>query len=489
MNSLGIKIPLLPGAVPENLPPIISGTNRGAETPYKAPGLRHASSTLLGNNTPVISPSNVTVSVAPTSSMSVAPALSVPVPVPVAPGQASLWTRMYYGDATKRFISAFERKDEKEMERAIRQGADIKKARPYEYMEPLAWAAGEGYLGIVRFLLDRGANMKDKYAALQAACFNGSKEKQSVEIARLLIDRGVDVSKHVTFFITATRTMYLDLMSLLLERGADVNAASTDDGETALMEACQYGRAEVVRFLLERGADVNAVKKDGFTPLMLACSNGHYSQWQRQYCYVARLLLEKGADVNAQQGNGKHISTPGWTSLMWACARGHLDLVSLLLEKGADVNNVAGDGQTALILTLLFKETGWGVREARELIRLQKLSEGVVAVFEEEEDTIGVKTAIVRLLLAKGVTVNNVTSHGLTALEVAATFYSTSMYTATLDDFERVKLLCSAGAEPLKRKVLIYDKEIEEFLKTSCHKRAHPNFLHEGGKFSRRKRA
>ena len=69
------------------------------------------------------------------------------------------------------------------------------------------------------------------------------------------------------------------------------------------MLACQGGHLEVVRLLLERGAAVDAKDGDmGETPLMKACYNGHVE--------AARLLLEKSADVNVADMHGQ-------TSLMF----------------------------------------------------------------------------------------------------------------------------------------------------------------------------
>jgi ankyrin repeat protein len=57
---------------------------------------------------------------------------------------------------------------------------------------------------------------------------------------------------------------------------------------TAFMWASQNGNQEIVRLLLQRGALVNAMRAlCGRTPLMFASKNGHVA--------TVRLLLEHGA--------------------------------------------------------------------------------------------------------------------------------------------------------------------------------------------------
>jgi len=57
---------------------------------------------------------------------------------------------------------------------------------------------------------------------------------------------------------------------LLLDRGADVSTAE-NDGTTPLIWATKNGHVTVARLLLDRGADAES---DGKTPLILAEENG-----------------------------------------------------------------------------------------------------------------------------------------------------------------------------------------------------------------------
>ena len=76
------------------------------------------------------------------------------------------------------------------------------------------------------------------------------------------------------------------VMDVLLDGGADVNAVS-EDGSSPLYYAAKYSSLMFLRKLLEAGADPNLKRKDGSTPLRLAI--------QRDEPDYALALLEAGA--------------------------------------------------------------------------------------------------------------------------------------------------------------------------------------------------
>jgi ankyrin repeat protein len=94
--------------------------------------------------------------------------------------------------------------------------------------------------------------------------------------------------KHEEFF-AAARKGDVAAVKAFLDAGVDVNS-KTRYGATALSYACDKGHVEVVRLLVERGADVNV--KDTFygeVPLGWALSHGHVQ--------VVKLLLDKAAGI------------------------------------------------------------------------------------------------------------------------------------------------------------------------------------------------
>ena len=113
--------------------------------------------------------------------------------------------------------------------------------------------------------------------------------------------------------INAAKAGDVQRMRVVLHGGATVDAR-------ALMEASSHGHAEAVLMLLERGADVNAASSGGWTALMGASCRGHAE--------VATLLLERGANVNAAKDDNS-------TALNMARINGHTELAELLQERGA----------------------------------------------------------------------------------------------------------------------------------------------------------
>jgi hypothetical protein len=67
---------------------------------------------------------------------------------------------------------------------------------------------------------------------------------------------------------------HVELLRYLLGRGAGVNLRGVE-GETALMLAARRGDLEAVRLLLAHGADPNAVTSNGWSALAWAAAKGH----------------------------------------------------------------------------------------------------------------------------------------------------------------------------------------------------------------------
>jgi ankyrin repeat protein len=65
-----------------------------------------------------------------------------------------------------------------------------------------------------------------------------------------------------------------DVIELLLDLGADVNAQNTRSGSTALHQAVKTGNVEIVRMLLVRDVDRSLIDGDGRTALDLAINDG-----------------------------------------------------------------------------------------------------------------------------------------------------------------------------------------------------------------------
>ena len=105
----------------------------------------------------------------------------------------------------------------------------------------------------------------------------------------------------------------------LLDEGVDVNTKFRY-GATALFYACDHGHVDVVKVLLDKGADLTI--KDtfyGFTPLMLAVSPAQ--KRKPEHTEIAKLLIAKGAP-------GKDVALSG------AIDNGDVVLAKFILERG-----------------------------------------------------------------------------------------------------------------------------------------------------------
>ena len=164
-------------------------------------------------------------------------------------------------------------------------------------------------------------------------------ESGNLDVISLLIKHGANVNAKNADYETPLHRAYkygnLAVISLLVKHGAELNAWD-QWGETLLHKAVYYGQLANISFLVEMGADVNANNDSIGTPLHRAVARGNL--------VVISLLLKLGADINANK-NFEWGNSP----LHSAVDRGNLEVVSLLLQHGADVNAKNNIDRTPLI--------------------------------------------------------------------------------------------------------------------------------------------
>ena len=115
-----------------------------------------------------------------------------------------------------------------------------------------------------------------------------------------------------------------EMARLVVDRGVDPELRD-DRGYTPLMAATLNGKTDIVRYLVQRKVDVAAVATGDLhqtTALDMAAMQGHAE--------IARLLIQAGADPNA--------GLPRPSALAYAIIEKHLETVKVLLAAGASVD-------------------------------------------------------------------------------------------------------------------------------------------------------
>jgi ankyrin repeat protein/outer membrane protein OmpA-like peptidoglycan-associated protein len=207
----------------------------------------------------------------------------------------------------KKLLEAVEHGDTESVRSLLDKGAKAQFSTPFpadgrpphicDYGDIFITALSKGRPEIVQMLIEHGANVN-------ARSIEGDTALKCVanrlEIAKILIEHGADVNARNDYGDPTLMWANLTTAKLFLDHGAKVNARN-DYGDTTLMHKTQY--PDFIRLLLEHGADVNAKNKEGQTALMFP---GLYHDFDPDRLLESdRLLLEHGADPTLKDDSGK----------------------------------------------------------------------------------------------------------------------------------------------------------------------------------------
>jgi ankyrin repeat protein len=264
---------------------------------------------------------------------------------------------------------------------------------------PLLYATRHGDLTVTQLLVDAGAELEradaDGVTPLLNAILNASiaaargapEGMEHLAVARDLIERGANVNAADWYGETPLwaaveirnldvngperdngidRVAALDLIALLLERGADPNARTREypperrfitglgslswvdfTGQTPFLRAALAGDVTVMRLLLEHGADPSIATFAGTTPLMAAAGvnwvfNQTFDEGPAALLEAVELCHELGLDVNA-------MNSMGLAAIHGAANRGSNDIIELLAAQGAKLDTPDPHGRTPLV--------------------------------------------------------------------------------------------------------------------------------------------
>jgi ankyrin repeat protein len=123
----------------------------------------------------------------------------------------------------------------------------------------------------------------------------------------------------------------IEIIKILLETGADINARNPLWTSTPLMAAASGGHAKAVQFLIDYGADLEAKDSLGRTCLFTAV--------EFRYREIVQVLLDAGANANVSDDWGV-------TPIMCAVSLNNIKIAKILLAAGADVTAIERNGNT-----------------------------------------------------------------------------------------------------------------------------------------------
>ncbi len=392
-----------------------------------------------------------------------------------------------------KILKAIREGDLETLEKAIPKGSNLSGIHAFGWT-PLMHAIRYRQAAVVKFLIDRGADINEPGSSEFLIPINFAVQWGGLEITRLLVEAGADVNSRnntrYTPLHTASSAGDFETFTYLMEKGADIHAETIvrdheypelkglagmeeeiraaakaveeqhkklgSHGNTPLHEAITGGNPHIVRALINSGVDANRRGLTGYNSLSLAV-HGERNE-------IAKILLDSGARID-EEGI---LDSP----LHDAVRTDNMELVELLLDSGANPNVKNNYGSTPLNYCFYFNRVRLEIADVL-------ISKGA-DIQIKDGDGVGIpelpdgwlKPGLVELVLSRGYEIRNIFEAAVAgdidkaeeflkaepAIVNSENFYRNTplMIASRRNNLGMAKFLVSKGAEPGRKSMLGY---------------------------------
>ena len=142
---------------------------------------------------------------------------------------------------------------------------------------PFSWACQEeNNVDNVTFLLDYGADISTLNKSSSVGALHYAAKRSDKTVVEFLLKKGIsanvkDNDNKTPLLWGCQNKKTIENATLLLKYSAEINVINKEHGACALHYAAKHSDKEMIQFLLERGVDVNVASSDSETPLLWAC--------------------------------------------------------------------------------------------------------------------------------------------------------------------------------------------------------------------------